>query len=393
MKTPTTIRAKARQGKPGLPAKPPVFALRVVRALLPLWRETRRLGFGFLMVLALAVASSISAEPLPLRADSATDPTLHLEAMPFQVIGLEDDPAKQRALEDFAFRAWERLRERAGGRSWPGTALVVWSKSQTEFLQHTGKPPENVAAAASPRKMTLWINPAAWSRSTPEENLETMTHEMGHLLLGSLRTGGRLPMWAEEGLAMHLADQWSPLDTVQLAEARLFGALPNLRDLEKTFPDSGGAQQSLAYAVSYFAVERIARSYGDKPGRVDRLVDSLAHPERGEALVRELWDDFRREGWQMDVEQTLGTSLAAFVIVFSSGTLFWLIVIALAAAAFVKLRRRRDEVARREAEEEPWAESLTDADVQDIYGDRDERFEEPKAGSRTSRPWPEAEDR
>lgn len=43
--------------------------------------------------------------------------------------------------------------------------------------------------------------------------------------------------------------------------------------------------------------------------------------------------------------------------------------------AFFKVRARNAAQVREDEADEPWAASLTDADVQDIYGDREDRWD------------------
>jgi hypothetical protein len=56
-----------------------------------------------------------------------------------------------------------------------------------------------------------------------------------------------------------------------------------------------------------------------------------------------------------------------------SSLLFVLLALLLVVGYFLKQRRTRDRFAE-EQEDERWAESLSDEDVQDIYGDREDRW-------------------
>lgn len=329
----------------------------------------------------------------PLLAQNAPEAE---PARPYRVAGLERDDRRYDALVTTAHRAWRQLEEASGGKSWTGYALVVWCDSERDFLARTGKRPEHIIAAASPSQMTVWINPSAWNRASYQDRLQTLTHEFGHLLLGQLPGGRGLPLWANEGLVMHLAGQWNTLDAVRMAEARFFGKLPRLEQLEDSFPDTG--QVDLAYAMSWFAVDSVARHYGDKPGHVERLCAVLADPLRGPRLAEELRDPLRRDGVELSVYHQLGDSATSTAIVFFSGSVFWLVVVALVFAAWWRKRRRAEEIRRREEEEEGWAASLTEADIQDIYGDREDRWEshdDDRTRTAPSRknPWPAAEDR
>jgi len=344
-----------------------------------------------LMLLVMLCVSGLAGAQLP----STPEEALAREGRPYLVVGLDEDSRLFRTVDDVAFEAWVHIKDVTFGQRWPGTVHVVWCKTEAEFYLQTHNAPEHFAAAASPERRLIWINPSKWRAGDRSSNLATMKHEMAHILLHTFSGGGELPRWAEEGLAMHIAQQWSLVDSAALAEARFFGTLPRLEQLEHSFPRDSSVD--MAYAMGYFAVEVLARSYGDEPGKVDRLLASLASPKTGQRVREDLWDPDRREGLQLGVYHTLGSYGASAAIVFTTGTLFWGIVAALVVLAFLKKKARAKHLARMEEEEESWARSLTEADIQDIYGDREGRFDEPgneiqPAGkSARKNPWPDAE--
>ncbi len=287
-------------------------------------------------------------------------------------MGLDDRPGLKDSVRLIAQRSRRAIVEHAGV-DWEGTARIIWAEEQA-FLRQTGFHPENVAAAARPREMTIWINARAWTRSTPRQQQETMTHELGHLLLENLPGGRDLPLWANEGIVMHLAGQWTTEEHLRLLTAHTFGQLPRLADLEEGFPRDGPSQ-SLAYRMSYAAISVVAQNYGDEPGEVRRLVQRLDDPVLGPRLAEEFWDEFRREGWQRATERSLGARFTTAVIVMTGTSAIFLMIAVLVIVAFLSVKKRRTERAAAMEEEEAWAESLTDEDIQDIYGDREDRWE------------------
>lgn len=288
---------------------------------------------------------------------------------PVQVMGLDDRPKLRDSLEKLAYDSRAHLREQSE-IDWAGTVLLVWCDKESEFLQHTGQRPEHISAAANSELQTVWINAAAWGRSEPEENARTLTHEFAHILIGNL-PGRPLPRWADEGLAMHLAGQWDITRTMQLSQSRALGNLPDLRSLEKSFPDDEDGLRN-AYNVSYEAVRVWAASEGDYSPRVEWLMRSLADPVKGPRLKEATWDPLRRADWNKSMLQSLGTRTGNVVLSLLSGNLFWLLIIVLAAAALFRKWRLRVAEERALQEDEPWARSLTKADIVDIYGDRED---------------------
>ncbi len=326
-----------------------------------LWRPLH-----WLVLLAACVGFLLAGDAaLAVEVDRDTPPA-------FEVIGLDDRPGLKDSVRLSAQRARRAILEHSG-LDWEGTARIIWAEEQA-FLRQTGFHPENAAAAARPSDMTIWINARAWQRSTPHQQQETMTHECGHLLLGTLPGGRDLPLWANEGIVMHLAGQWSTEEHLRLLTAHTFGQLPRLADLEEGFPRDGPSQ-SLAYRMSYAAISVVAQNYGDDPGEVRRLVQRLADPILGPRLADEFWDEFRREGWQRATERSLGTRFTTAVIVMTGTSAIFLMIAILVIVAFIAVKKRRAERAAEMEEDEAWAESLTEDDIQDIYGDREERWD------------------
>ena len=229
--------------------------------------------------------------------------------------------------------------------------------------------------------MTVWINASAWKRASAVENQQTLTHELGHLLVGSLLSHRRLPLWAEEGLVMHLAGQGGFDEWSALAEAHVGGAVPSLASLEHEFPRDP-ARQRVAYATSWRAVSQVASTFGDEPGRVEVLTRRLTSERVGPRIVERLWDPFDRDLWNTMMLNSLGGRLGMAFVWLSSGVAVWILISVLLVMAWVRVRARRAAQARREEDDEPWAASLTDKDVQEIYGDREGRF-----GTVPETPW------
>lgn len=347
------------------------FLQRIRLALLALM-----LAASLLMAPSQARAQAADATPraTPQALDATRDRT-PLREGPLIVVGLDDRENLRADIEAMAYRSRVRLRDQAG-IDWPGTALIVWVEDERDFNTRTGFRAESTAAAANARRMTVWINASAWKRATPVENQQTLTHELGHLLVGSMVGRHRMPLWAEEGLVMHLAGQGGFDEWSALAEAHVGGAVPSLASLENEFPRDPGRQR-VAYATAWRAVGQVAATFGDEPGRVEVLTRRLANPRLGPSIVERLWNPFDRDVWNTLLTNSLGGQLGMTVYWLTAGSGFFVVVAVLAVVAWVTLRRRRAEQARRlEEEEEPWAASLTDEDVQQIYGDREERFAE-----------------
>lgn len=340
-------------------------------------------------LLALAACAAASAQvplpspsPHPFTVRVLTEEELRKPRKdgPLQVLGLDDRPALREEIENLAFEARSAIRK-ATRVDWEGTAFIVWAEDEGDYFRMTRKRPEFTAAAANAAKRTVWINASAWKKAEPGEHVEILAHEFGHLLLGTLPGGGGLPLWAEEGIVQHLAGEWSPYKSLLLYRGHAFGTLPRLDDLEVSFPEDP-ERQAIAYAMGYKAIEAVASEYGDRRGEIRYLVQRLADPSTAPGMREALWGSSSREQWNAEVLRSLGSRRTAMFIVATSGSAIWAVILALAVAAWVVVKLRRARDARREAEEEAWAQSLDDDAVQQIYGDREERF-----GAVEETPW------
>ncbi|MDK2972744.1 MAG: hypothetical protein PWP23_2499 [Candidatus Sumerlaeota bacterium] len=292
---------------------------------------------------------------------------------PLKIVGTGENDALSAHLEDVAFQARGRLRS-ATRVDWQGTAFIVWVENERDYRQFTGMSPEFTAAAASAERRTVWINAAAWKKSDPQTQLHVMTHELGHLLVGNLPGGRDLPLWAEEGLVMHLAGEWGLEQSLAVSRAHALGQLPALEQLESRFP-TDPEMQSLAYGVGYLAVREIAGSLGDGPGAPARLMRRLADETAGPRMSGNLWDPTIRDGWDLRMRESLGGRFTHLMILISSGATLWVLIMALAFWAWAKKRARRRAADQKEEEEEAWAASLTEDDVREVWGAKEDEQE------------------
>jgi hypothetical protein len=326
----------------------------------------------FLLLLTLLLPFLMLASAASLRAQPALAPPRDPAALAFRVVGLEDRPATEAEVARVAGEARRRLLRRTT-YDWQGTVEIRWLDERA-FLEATNFRPEHTAAAADMRRGLVLLNTAGWNRAAPAERLATLTHEFAHILVGSLHGGLSLPLWTHEGLAMILANQWTAEDYIALLQAHSVGALPHLAQIEYEFPAEGPTRQQ-AYRTSHMAVATLARLQGDQPGRVDVLLARIADPRHGVDFGNSLFDPLRREEILLAMSRDLGSRWTTGVIAVTGGGALLLIASILVIVAYLKVRARNAQRAAEEREDEPWAASLTDADIQDLYGDREERWQ------------------
>jgi len=175
----------------------------------------------------------------------------------------------------------------------------------------------------------------------------TFRHELAHLALRDAVDGNPIPLWFNEGLAVHLSREDAFARTRSLWTASVSGNLLPLSALENHFPrDSVGVP--LAYAQSADIVRYLLRTEDQERFRL--LVSRL---RRGQAFDRALYDAYGmdaynlEQNWRRDVE-----SRFSFWPALLSGTVLWTAAVVLVTLAWRRKRTKQRETLARWAKEE-----------------------------------------
>jgi len=213
---------------------------------------------------------------------------------------------------------------------------VILSPDTARFRQAIpGYPPAPYWAQglAYPREYAIVLKSP---RIVPGMNLlSVFIHEYTHILLGTRYHSGRIPVWLNEGLAMHLAGEWSWSRNAHMMHAVLGNRLIPLRELERGFP-SDKERARIAYAQSYYVIVFLRTEYG-----TEALRDFLKYYVRGftfeESLYRATgmrYDELERE-WMSFIR----FRFSWFPLLTSAGTL-WFVMVVLFLVAYVRHKRR-----------------------------------------------------
>ena len=196
------------------------------------------------------------------------------------VIGEGGSPRRNEAVRQKALRDLNKLRDRFGLEI-PEKLTVVLADSEAAFrrAQPDGsRVPDWAAGVAWPELGLIVVKtPSALPGSDLEHVLE---HELAHLALRRVFGRKELPLWLNEGLTMHLSDDWGVSRQIAMTRALVAGGLIRLDRLVHAFPESRIAAET-AYAQSYYLVAFI-RERGGKEA-MSLLIRGLAagvDPER-----------------------------------------------------------------------------------------------------------------
>lgn len=176
---------------------------------------------------------------------------------------------------------------------------------------------------------------------------EVLRHELAHVALHAAVRGRHVPLWFNEGLAIHLAQENSFARIRTLWTAAVSSNLIPLRELDARFPkDIVGVP--LAYAQSADVVRYLLRQQDDERFRL--LIQRVG---RGQAFDRALYDSYGMDlynlerNWLVDVDSRYSVWPVLF-----SGTLIWGGASLLIFVAWRRKRRHHRVTMQRWAREE-----------------------------------------
>jgi hypothetical protein len=237
----------------------------------------------------------------------------------------------------------------------PAVVRVARDPDEMRTLAPPDAPPPPYAAGVTYPHLSLVLltlsAPSTWERPPVDR---VLVHEWSHLVLHrALRRDdgpdGVVPLWFDEGLAIHEARERS-LDRVRtLWEGTVRGTLTPLDELSARFPERPHAVD-LAYAESADFVGWLFTHGDGGPGEVRRLLVRMRGGQRFEEAISQTYS---AGIGQLEVEWRgeLGRRYAALPLLLGS-SFAWLVVLVLLVLAY--RRRRRDDartLARWEAEE------------------------------------------
>lgn len=281
-----------------------------------------------------------------------------LKSENFTVVFLQPNEPLARGMLEMAEQARIRIFKRTAVSFREQTRLVI-CRTQKEFQSRTNFASESIVAAAVSNTLTIYLN-AEKIHSLPASQVrQTLVHEYAHLFLGR-KLPARLPRWANEGLAMHLAGQWSFGDSLTLTWSRILGTFIPFRQLVATFPQDD-RQLHLAYLQSYSMINfLIKRRYPDE--KLNGFLLDLTDSKLGPRLIEILWDPVIRDGLETAWRRSLGSALKNWFLVLTSATVFWFLIALLFILAYIRKQRERQEKLRVWEEEERIYSSLDEAD-------------------------------
>lgn len=220
--------------------------------------------------------------------------------------------------------------------------------TQMATLAPTGAPYPKYAVGVAYSKLDLiLLTQKPIYANSNHDLLEVFRHELAHLALEESVQGAQVPLWFNEGLAVHLSRENAFARTQTLWTAVVSGNVLPLGDIERHFPDDV-VGVPLAYAQSADVVRYLLRTEDQE--RFRSLIKRLRRGQSFDAALSDAYglDSYSLERvWKADAE-----SRYTLWPVLMSGTLVWGGAIVLVVLAWRRKRQRQEATLRRWAREE-----------------------------------------
>lgn len=237
-----------------------------------------------------------------------------------------------------------------------GRISIVLASSLEDFSQAQPggvRVPVWAAGVAYPNLNLIVLKSGKAAKGTGLD--KTLVHELTHVVLGRIFGRRPVPTWLNEGLTMHLADDWGVSRQVAMARAVSSGRLIPLRRLVDRFPEDRLSAET-AYAQSYYFISFLRDRYG--PQVVGRLVRNLGLGVSADNVLLQA-SGLRRDDLEEEFYRWLSGRFSLFWILTGPGVVWFLAAVLIVAAWAVQRRAGARKIAKWEAEADgPEADSV-----------------------------------
>jgi hypothetical protein len=219
--------------------------------------------------------------------------------------------------------------------------------AMTELAPIGAPYPSYAAGVAYGRLRLILLTAAPVHPGEAHDVRTTFRHELAHIALRDAVQNNAVPLWFNEGLAVHLSREDAFARTRSLWAASVSGNLLPLSVLDDRFP-SDAVGVPLAYAQSADIVRYLLRTEDQERFRL--LISRLG---RGQTFDRALYDAYDmdaynlEQNWRMDVD-----SRFSFWPALLSGTVLWTGAVVLVTLAWRRKRTKQKVTLARWAREE-----------------------------------------
>lgn len=256
------------------------------------------------------------------------------------------DAFRQRLRELFGYPVLEQV-----------TVRVARTPGEMATLAPAGSPyPKYAEGVAYPSLGLVLLTIEPLHPNSVHDLGEVFRHELSHVALHEALQGRHVPLWLNEGFAIHLSGESSFARLQTLWTATLAETLIPLAQLDQRFPDDI-VQTPIAYAESADVVRHLLRTRYNQ-----RFIAMLRRVRGGEAFVSAMNDAYGfqaygvgmtslEDEWRREVAKRY-----SFWPVLFSGSVFWVGALGLFVVGHFRQRKQQRLTLERWAIEEAAAE-------------------------------------
>jgi hypothetical protein len=237
------------------------------------------------------------------------------------------------------------------------TVHVARTAGEMTTLAPEGSPfPKYAEGVAYPRLGLILLTIEPKYPNSAHDLAEVFRHELSHLALADALAGHHVPLWLNEGFAIHLSGESSLARMQTLWTATLAETLMPLPQLDRGFPDDL-VQTPIAYAQSADVVRHLLRTRYSQ-----RFVAMLRRVRGGQPFMSAMSDSYGFEPyglgsnsledeWRRDVAKRY-----SFWPVLLSGSMVWFGALGLFVVGYYRRRKQQKQTLARWAVEEALAD-------------------------------------
>ena len=311
----------------------------------------------FTLLLVLPVVSSA-----PVRADSPPE-------SPITVQYTQEDRGWAKIVAKTAEESLNKLETDFGLPQGPPIIIMIAASDDDFQRRQPGGPVQSWAAGTAWPEQNLIILKSP--RYVPHLDLKRVViHELGHLILERLFGRYPVPQWLNEGLTMHISQDWGLGRQIAMFRALMTDRLIPLEQLSGNFPlDRIDAET--AYAESYYFIAYLKDRYG--PNSFYNLIRYLG---MGISYRHAFLHTTGRTPSQLEMDffEWLRSRFSVAWVLTSPGMLWPLAALIMIGSVFLKRRSSRKKL-------EQWeAEALDDSEEDEAVEEDDDNWDDDRTG-------------
>jgi hypothetical protein len=234
---------------------------------------------------------------------------------------------------------------------------VARNPRQMAELAPEGAPPFGYAVGmAYPSLHVILLSMLAPETWESADLPETLRHELTHVALEEAVAGHHIPLWFNEGLAIHESGEFWGKRFRVLWDATVSHSLLPLAGLDRGFP-AEGSEVGIAYAESADVVRFLMRD--DDRARFGSLVERVRSGTSFDRALEDAYDTDLRKleyEWREDASHRFG-----LVPMLTGGGALWTLIAGLTLLAWAKRRKRAKVKLAQWAREEAEMDAAADA--------------------------------